>query len=493
MAPTTAIHPRARLAGLATVAILAAFALSLLTPATEAAAATTVSVSAPAAVSKNSKAKLTVSTAAGEDVSARIWELSTTTGAWRYTGASFTLNDGKGSREVTVTSSRTLRIQTGDGDWSAPVSISARDSSSRAVSARFTATEFASGELSFIRGTTYKGSTKTKGTSVTLQRAKKGSTKWTSITSTKTTSSGTYTFKINPASSNLYRVVLSNSSTRSGPLAISGTSGARTLEERVAEVSAVVGSPQGSAQSISHGDLPSGVNEARYITLAKGTLVEVTTDSSVRTWLVYDKIGSKWSSLDRWDSPLNVPRRDAKCGLLENGCVQRFYGGSIYQNPNKSSTYTAYGSVAETEIIAVARSQNGYIEGTWRKNKFNSWVGGNYAWCSVFMSWSAAASGNSSMIPKRQTFEGYLAELKSEGVLNYSGTPPLGAVVLFDWGSGTPSHTGIVRGHSGSNLLTVEGNTSDGKGSTTRGVHERSRSLSYVWAWYWPHEYAAAS
>ena len=247
----------------------------------------------------------------------------------------------------------------------------------------------------------------------------------------------------------------------------------RTLEDRAQDLSWLLGSPKAGVGTISGSDLPSGVSSARYRDYNRGTLVEVTADGSTRTWLVWDRIGTHYTKSGRWKGQLGLPLRDHKCGLLEGGCVQRFRGGSLYQNTSAMSkgVYVAYGTVVETEILATARSQTGYEEPSWRKNKYNAWVQGNAAWCSVFVSWAGAASGNATTIPKKKSYAAFVSTMVASGRLHYSGTPPVGAVVLFDWGSGTPTHSGLVRGHAKDRIATVEGNTTDGSGDPQRGVY----------------------
>ena len=486
-----AITSRRRTIRVIAATLGATFAAVLVVPA--AVAADTISVTAPSVVSANSKATIKLTTEDGDNDTARLWTRSTAGGQWIETSTTFTISDGVASAQVTVSTSRTYRVQTGSGTISSSFGIAMRDSSSRAVTANFTGGTYASGELSWIKGTAYKGGSTYKGATISIERAAVGSSTWKAIGSAKaSTSTGNYLYRVAPSSSYLYRAVIKGTYARSAPIAIASTTSDRTLESRAASVASAIGSATGSPHSISSSDLPSGVNSARYQTFSSGTLIEVSRDSGVRTWVVYSKIGKSYTSQSRWAGKLGLPTRDAKCGLLEGGCVQRFTGGSVYQNDNKSSAYTAYGSVVETEIIAAAKSQVGYIEQVKHRSKYNTWVGSNYAWCSVFMGWAAAASGNSTMVPKRDTYAQFISTLKSSGVLHYSGTPPVGAIALFDWGSGTPSHSAIVRGHSGSYLYTVEGNTSNGKGGSARGVYERSRHISYVWAWFWPHDYAAS-
>jgi hypothetical protein len=283
-------------------------------------------------------------------------------------------------------------------------------------------------------------------------------------------------------------VRVNGKSAYSAPFTIKGSAADRSLDFREAQLHATLGSARAGVVNVASGDLPSGVSSARYRKYKNGTLVEVTRSGSTRTWLVYERIGAKYSELDGVTGRLGLPMRDPKCGLLEKGCVQRFTGGSVYINGASMSrgTYVAYGKTVESELLAAAISQRGYEEPSWRVNKYTKWLGSKPAWCMTFVAWVAAASGNASMVPKTGSYASYLSVLKKSGRLHYNTHPPAGAIVLFDWGSGTPSHTGFVTSVSGGYAWTMEGNTSDGTSDPQRGVYKRHRALSYVWAWYWP-------
>lgn len=146
----------------------------------------------------------------------------------------------------------------------------------------------------------------------------------------------------------------------------------------------------------------------------------------------------------------------------------------------------AVGSI-NTDMLNMALTQSGYEEPSWRNNKYNTWIGGNHAWCSVFVSWTAAQTGYGDVVPQTKTFNGFVTALEAKGVLRSDSTPPgPGAVVLFDWGNANPSHAGFVVSRSGTTLRTVEGNTTDGTGDPQRGVYERTRSTASVWKWFYP-------
>jgi len=402
----------------------------------------------------------------------------------------FPINDGEGTATWVPETSRSYRIETSFGVTSPVFAISKEDPQRRATVVAFTADDYAAGEMIWLRGYTYK---LTKGfkTKVVIERRYKSSSSWTTVATVNSASNGYFSYRLVATSAYVFRARQVNTWAYTGPVSVDGLSSSadRTLEQRAADLAWITGSSTSSIQSVSASDLPSGVHSARFRNYTRGAIVEVTTSSSVRSWYLYDRIYDHYVKSGRWGGSMGLPLRDMKCGLIESGCVQRFTEGALYMNASSMSkgVYVGYGSGIESEIVATARSQKGYEEPSWRHNKYNSWVKGNAAWCSVFVSWSGTASGNAAAIPVKKTYASYVSSLKASGRLHYSGKPPLGASVLFDWGTGNPTHSGLVRGYAGTTrIATIEGNTTDGSGDPQRGVYERTRLLSDVWAWYMP-------
>ncbi|WP_062306165.1 CHAP domain-containing protein [Demequina subtropica] len=145
-------------------------------------------------------------------------------------------------------------------------------------------------------------------------------------------------------------------------------------------------------------------------------------------------------------------------------------------------------------ILSLAHSQVGYREPAWQTNKFNTWIGGSNAWCSVFVSWVFDHTDFAAGVPKRDRFKDYVADLRKAGVLDT--TPKAselqkGDVVLVDlYPYDGPTHTGIVDHVAGDYVWLVEGNTLSGTGDKTRGVFYRKRALVNINAVYDPWDYA---
>lgn len=115
-----------------------------------------------------------------------------------------------------------------------------------------------------------------------------------------------------------------------------------------------------------------------------------------------------------------------------------------------------------SQFVAVAESQSGYTEyppGS-NRTKYCDWYGYTGAWCDIFVSWCAAQVGAGEIVGRFMSCPKHAQWFKQRGQWHdgTDGAQP-GDVVFFATG-GTACHVGIVRGTDGSDLLTVEGNTS---------------------------------
>ncbi len=474
-------------ARLAALVLVVAMSFVLLAPVASAAPGSDFTVSAPAIVKRGATLKVTINTGDDYTGKATLWYLNL--GKWKKSSITADVVNGKGTASFQPAYSRAYYVELDNGKVSKGFRTVVEDKKRYAVRGSFSWNTAAAGEMVWVKGKAYlKGKAKS-GLTVVLDRKKDGATKWTSLTSTTSTSSGAYSFRLAPAVGYSYRVHIKGTGAASGHFHIERTDADRSLESRAKQLASKLGTAKGSIKNVAAENLPSGVDAARYQVFTKGKLFEVTRSGKVRTWLVYGKIGDKYAALSGHKGKLGLPMRDAKCSLMEKGCVQRFTGGSLYFNASKLSkkkVYVAYGKVVETEILAAALSQVGYEEPSWRVNKYTKWLGSRPAWCMTFTAWAAAASGNGSMVPNSATYDKYVATMKKSGRLKYSGTPPVGAALLMDWSTGKPSHSALLVKVSGKYIYTVEGNTTDGSGDPQRGVYYRKRLLSDIWAWYMP-------
>lgn len=137
-----------------------------------------------------------------------------------------------------------------------------------------------------------------------------------------------------------------------------------------------------------------------------------------------------------------------------------------------------------TNIVAIAQKEIGYKEGKNNDTKYGEWYGmNNNPWCAMFVSWCAnQANIPVSIIPKLAYVPYIYSFYNSSGLYeskNSGYSPRPGDIVLF----GDNNHVGIVEKIEGSNLITIEGNTT-ATGSNSNngdGVYRKTRALSNSW------------
>ena len=152
------------------------------------------------------------------------------------------------------------------------------------------------------------------------------------------------------------------------------------------------------------------------------------------------------------------------------------------------------------KFIQVAQNEIGYLEKASNSNlndktanagynnytKYGEWIGYNgdgAYWCHMFVSWCAAQAGiGTDVIPKTALCATGRDFFKNQGRFHMrSGyTPQRGDIVYFTT-SGYPNgsgHVGIVTGCDGSNVTTIEGNTSGGSSVVDNGGGVCAKSYS---------------
>lgn len=175
---------------------------------------------------------------------------------------------------------------------------------------------------------------------------------------------------------------------------------------------------------------------------------------------------------------LGAPVDNATCDLPAGGCMQHFAKGTIYSLGKRYGSSKATGLAGE--LIATERSQVGYVEsyggrGDRHKTWLNTWMKSRREWCSFLQSWAAWASGNSTAIPKKNSFAGFVKTATAR--LEVSRTPKVGALAMYAFEEpGEPSHVGLVTQVKGSRIRTIEGNTT-GSGKLPAG----KRGIVEVW------------
>ena len=134
------------------------------------------------------------------------------------------------------------------------------------------------------------------------------------------------------------------------------------------------------------------------------------------------------------------------------------------------------------DLLAVARAELGYREGSNNDNKYGRWYGmNNQPWCAMFVSWCAArAAIDAQQIPK-MAYVPYMVDFyrqrgRYRAAANY--TPRPGDIIFF----GNSSHVGLAEKVSGGSVVSIEGNTSaSGNSSNGDGVYRRTRALTNSW------------
>ena len=115
--------------------------------------------------------------------------------------------------------------------------------------------------------------------------------------------------------------------------------------------------------------------------------------------------------------------------------------------------------------------------------KFNTWMGSTRPWCSIFMSWSFAASGHRSTVPQATSYTKFRAEVRR--TMPTGRTPQVGALAFIDTRPpADDNHVALVVARKGKNVTIIEGNMGAGWGK--RGVVTRTIRASSVIFYAYP-------
>lgn len=265
------------------------------------------------------------------------------------------------------------------------------------------------------------------------------------------------------------------------PLVVPGSAGATPAQESAINATAkrlgaTIGKPKTDFSTTHrHG------KEITFRRYTRGLLVH----NGSKVVMVSGHILSAYNARKGPRGKLGAPLLPQKCGLLEGACIQRFQNGAAYWNPKApgKNKRVVYGAGKVTTYIAAARSQAGYREPGYRKNKYGKWLNGGKAlrrpWCSFFQSWVSKASGHGkAAAPKKKTFAKFAKAVRRRGHLSHK--PAVGKFAFIDFFyDGRTSHVGLVIKVEGHTITTVEGNIHVPSGSSS-GVHVYKRSTSQV-------------
>jgi len=143
------------------------------------------------------------------------------------------------------------------------------------------------------------------------------------------------------------------------------------------------------------------------------------------------------------------------------------------------------------DVLNVARSQIGFIEGPVNENPYGIWYGiPNASYCAMGISWCFAQVGLSNLVAA-QTPKGFaycpagLNWFQRQGLVvnKYQAQP--GDLVFFSWGTGVAEHVEIVEAASGDGLTTIGFNTGDQNTKAAAnggGCYREHRPYLYVMA-----------
>lgn len=273
----------------------------------------------------------------------------------------------------------------------------------------------------------------------------------------------------------------------------------RTLGARAAEVgTARLGRATGDVVTLTakqrRATKVAKVVKVRSRDYKKATLVEVSrrrgSKIERRTWFVNGSIGKAYRKAGGAKGSWGVPTADARCGLLEKGCVQTFTRRTAYVSRSSDGVVTARATGARGAIVAAARSQVGYVRAapnpSVQSTKFNTWMGTGRAWCSFFQSWASVASGNGKAVPKIDRFVTFRETVRS--TMRTGRTPKVGALAFrhTTGPAGEATHVALVSEVDGDRVRLIDGNTVGPLPAGHRGVLERWFPRSAVLYYAYP-------
>lgn len=351
------------------------------------------------------------------------------------------------------------------------------------------------GERIWLVGKVKQGTRVSAKRNVVVEGRKNSASPWKRVTTVRTRSNGKFTASLQPKRLYQYRVRVSATSSALGaiskPKHVLLSSGKRNLASRTGAIGKRLGKTESRVVSLSASQRKAvqvkRVRAVQYRKFSKGTLVKVVTAKNTRTWVVTGKIQAAYLAAGGPTGKYGVPIRDAKCGLLEGGCVQRFSKGTLYVNKSMKKAQGTAARGRQGEVVSAARSQVGYrrkfVHSSRQETKFNRFIGSDRAWCSFLQSWASVASGNRSLIPRSKSFTAFKSDVKK--TMKTGKAPQVGALVFFNTYApgGVATHVGLVVGVSDNRIRVVDGNTSGNLPRGYRGVLERSwprsRALFY--------------
>ncbi len=325
-----------------------------------------------------------------------------------------------------------------------------------------------------------------------LQYRANSSKKWKTLGNQTTNSKGKATLYWRATSSGDYRIAITPASGKAAVLSktmkVTVSKANRTLAQRAKVAKNELGKPLQATKKLSakaRKSASSSAKSVRYRNYKSATVVEVSKGSRVNTWIVRGKINTLYRKAGGATGTYGVPVRDAKCGLLEGGCVQQFTKGTIYSSNYKKAATGVKIRGIKGEIAAAAQSQVGYRkkyrgDASVQHTKYNKWSGRTHAWCAMFVFWAADASGNRSVIPPIYRIPSQESWVKKNWKTS-KNSPKVGDLAFIDSrGYGRATHIAYVVAVKDGWVTTIEGNTASSFPAGHRGVSKGKRHVSRV-------------
>lgn len=147
--------------------------------------------------------------------------------------------------------------------------------------------------------------------------------------------------------------------------------------------------------------------------------------------------------------------------------------------------------IAEGEVGYIEKASNSQLDdktanpGANNYTKYGAWYGLNgpgAPWCAMFVAWCCSKAGvSTSIVPKTASVSEFTSFAKNHNQFHSKSgyTPQPGDIIIY--GSSGSSHTGLVYGTDGSNVITIEGNTSATNGADGGKCQKKTVPLNNSW------------
>ena len=186
-----------------------------------------------------------------------------------------------------------------------------------------------------------------------------------------------------------------------------------------------------------------------------------------------------------------ITRRSAHVGKI---LPDNFGRGSQYRRWGRGTAKEQAAKVlkiAEGEVGYLEKASNSQLDnktanpGSNNYTKYGAWYGLNgpdAPWCAMFVAWCCSKAGvSTSIVPRTASVSDFRDFAKNHNQFHSKSgyKPQPGDIIIY--GSGGSTHTGLVYGTDGSNVITIEGNTSSGNNADGGCCKKKSVPLNDSW------------